>query len=176
MILLNENGEPVGGNLKQPANAAGFFIHGHIHRRYPHVNAACHAHTTNGRAWASFGRKLDMLNQGVCNFYGDAHAVYNDCGGIVLDAKEGARLAESLGDKGKGLILRNHGLLTVGSTVDEAAYLFTLLERCCEIQLKVEAAAANGIPNIVVDDETAAYTFKMQSDPGKSVLRVPAGL
>jgi ribulose-5-phosphate 4-epimerase/fuculose-1-phosphate aldolase len=53
----------------------------------------------------------------------------------------------------------------VGGTVDEAAYLYTLMERSCEVQLMVEAAAANGIPKIYVDDEAAAYTFKMASDP-----------
>jgi len=54
---------------------------------------------------------------------------------------------------------------TVGSTVDEAAYLYTLMERSCEIQLMVEAAAANGIPKVYIDDEAAEYTFRMASDP-----------
>jgi ribulose-5-phosphate 4-epimerase/fuculose-1-phosphate aldolase len=53
----------------------------------------------------------------------------------------------------------------VGSTVDEAAYLYTLMERSCEVQLMVEAAAANGLPKVYVEDEAAAYTFKMASDP-----------
>lgn len=165
LILLNSKGEPVGGNTKQPANAAGFQIHGHIHSHYPHVNAACHTHSVNGRAWSSFGRRLEMLNQDVCNFYGDAQGVYNECGGVVLDAREGKRLAASLGPKGKGLILRNHGLLTVGQTVDEAAYLFTLLEASCEAQLRADAAAANGLEKTIIDDEAAAFTFRMTSDP-----------
>lgn len=53
----------------------------------------------------------------------------------------------------------------MGSTVDEAAFLYTLMERSCEIQLKVEAAAANGIPKVYVDDDAAAFTYKMSSDP-----------
>lgn len=53
----------------------------------------------------------------------------------------------------------------MGETVDEAAYLYTLMERSCEIQLMVEAAAANGLPKVYVDEEAAAYTFKMASDP-----------
>ncbi len=53
----------------------------------------------------------------------------------------------------------------MGGTVDEAAFLYTLMERSCEVQLKVDAAAANGIPKVFVDDEAAAYTFKMASDP-----------
>lgn len=63
------------------------------------------------------------------------------------------------------MILRNHGLLTVGSTVDEAGYLYTLLERSCEVQLLAEAAAANGVQKVYVPDESAKYTYDMSSDP-----------
>jgi ribulose-5-phosphate 4-epimerase/fuculose-1-phosphate aldolase len=63
------------------------------------------------------------------------------------------------------LDMATNAIQTVGTTVDEAAYLYTLMERSCEIQLMVEAAAANGLPKIIVDDEAAAYTFKMASDP-----------
>jgi ribulose-5-phosphate 4-epimerase/fuculose-1-phosphate aldolase len=63
------------------------------------------------------------------------------------------------------LDMATNAIQTVGTTVDEAAYLYTLMERSCEIQLMVEAAAANGLPKILVDDEAAAYTFKMASDP-----------
>ena len=63
------------------------------------------------------------------------------------------------------MILRNHGLITVGNTVDEACYLYTLMERSCEMQLLVEAAAANGVPKVYVPDEAARYTFEMASDP-----------
>ena len=83
----------------------------------------------------------------------------------MLSEAEGTRLAQALGPKGKGMILRNHGLLTVGSTVDEAAYLYTLMERSCEIQLQVEAAAANGLQKVYVPDESARYTYEMASDP-----------
>ena len=106
-----------------------------------------------------------MINQDAAMFYGDAQAVYPEFGGVVLDPEEGDRLATALGPKGKLLILRNHGLLTVGQTVDEAAYLFTLAERSCEIQLKVDAAAACGIPERTIDDRVAEYTFEMTSDP-----------
>lgn len=165
LVLLNHDGKPVGGNLKRPANAAGFQIHGHLHRRYPHVNAACHAHSVNGKAWSTFARPLDMINQDVAILYGKAQAVYGDFNGVVFEPEEGERLANALGPSGKLLILRNHGLLTVGQTVDEAAYLFTLAEKSCEIQLKVDAAAASGISKNTIDDEVAEHTFHMTSDP-----------
>ena len=106
-----------------------------------------------------------MINQDVTYFYGDAQAVYRDFGGVVFTEEEGERLAAALGPKGKGMILRNHGLLTVGNTVDEACYLYTLMERSCQMQLLVEAAAANGVPKVYVPDAAARYTFEHASDP-----------
>jgi ribulose-5-phosphate 4-epimerase/fuculose-1-phosphate aldolase len=165
MVLVDYSGAVVGGNTSRPANAAGFLIHSAVHKARPDVHAACHTHSKAGKAWSSFARPLEMINQDVCYLYGEAQAVYREFGGVVFSEEEGIRLAAALGPKGKGMILRNHGLLTVGETVDEAAYLYTLMERSCEVQLMVEAAAANGIPKILVEDEAAAYTFKMSSDP-----------
>ena len=91
--------------------------------------------------------------------------ISQDFGGVVLTEEEGERLAAALGPNGKGMILRNHGLLTVGSTVDEACYLYTLLERSCEVQLLAEAAAANGVSKVYVPEESARYTYEMSSDP-----------
>ncbi|KAK1821048.1 hypothetical protein LTR12_004603 [Friedmanniomyces endolithicus] len=165
MILVDYEGKAIGGNMSRPANAAGFLIHSAVHKARPDVTAACHTHSPAGKAWSTFARHLEMLNQDVTYFYGSAQAVYPDFGGVVFTAEEGERLAAALGPKGKGMILRNHGLLTVGSTVDEAAYLYTLMERSCEVQLLVEAAAANGVAKVFVPEESARYTFEMASDP-----------
>ncbi|TID17901.1 novobiocin biosynthesis protein novR [Venturia nashicola] len=164
MVLINYSGEVIGGNTTRPANAAGFLIHAAVHKARPDVLAACHTHSPYGKAWSAFARPLEMLNQDVTYFYGEAQAVYPEFGGVVFTEEEGKRLAASLGPKGKGLILRNHGLLTVGTTVDEAAFLFTNMERSCEIQLMVEAAAANGLEKVYVDDEAAKYTFENSSE------------
>ncbi|XDG03317.1 hypothetical protein ABKA04_002932 [Annulohypoxylon sp. FPYF3050] len=100
----------------------------------------------------------------VCNFH-NAHAVYARYGGIVFAEEEGEHIAEALGTQNKGVILMNHGLLTVGYTVDEAGFMFGLLDRACAMQLQVEAAAANGIPKNIISDEEAAFNFKMASEP-----------
>jgi ribulose-5-phosphate 4-epimerase/fuculose-1-phosphate aldolase len=113
--------------------------------------------------WSVFARPLEMLNQDVCNFY-DAHAVMAQYEGIVFGADEGEHIADALGERNKGVILMNHGLLTVGSTVDEAGFMFGLMDRACEMQLRVEAAAANGIPKRIISDEEAAYNFRMASE------------
>lgn len=163
MILVNEDGVAVGGNMSRPANAAGFLIHSAIHRARPDVNAACHFHSTYGKAWSTFAQPLEMLNQDVAIFYG-VQSVYKEFGGVVLKEEESTALARSLG-QGKVMILRNHGLLTVGSTVDEAAYLFLLMEKSCMIQLAADAAAASGREKLYIDDEAARFTYENTSDP-----------
>lgn len=165
LVLVDYEGNVIGGNLSRPANRAGFLIHRALHLARPDVHAACHMHSPYGKAWSTFARPLEMINQDACVFYGNAQRVYKEFGGVVLDQEEGRRLADALGTGGKVMVLANHGLLTVGGTVDEAAYLFTLLERSCQVQLLVEAAAANGIPKQFVHDDSAAYTFKMTSTP-----------
>lgn len=111
MVLLDYSGAVVGGNTSRPANGAGFLIHSAVHKARPDVHAACHMHGKAGKAWSAFAKKLEMINQDVCYFYGDAQAVYAEFGGVVFSEEEGKRLAAALGEKGKGMILRNHGLL-----------------------------------------------------------------
>lgn len=113
-----------------------------------------------GKAWTSFGRELDMISQDVCYFY-KAHSVYRSYGGIAFGSDEGSSIARALGNN-KAAILVNHGLLTVGQTVDEAAYLYMLLEKSCRIQLMVEST---GLPKLLVGDDEAEDTYHMASQP-----------
>jgi len=83
-------------------------------------------------------------------FYSNAQAVYKDFDGLVLKPEENERLGLFLGSDGKLLIMRNHGLLTTGQTVDEAACLSTFAETSCEIQLKNEAATASGSKRLLI--------------------------
>ncbi|KAI0111206.1 class II aldolase/adducin N-terminal [Nemania sp. FL0031] len=160
MVQIDEQGQVIGGN-KTAVNAAGFMIHSAIHKARPDIHAACHTHSPAGKAWSAFGRPLDMINQDSCNFYG-IQAVYEAFGGVVLGAEEGVRISKALGPKGRAIILQNHGLLTAGGTVDEAAYLFTCMERTCEVQLMVESA---GLPKKLIGDKEAAFTSDVNADP-----------
>ncbi len=150
LILVDHDGKVVEGDW--PVNQAAFAIHSQIHAARPDVKAAAHTHSPYGRAFSTLGKLLAPLTQDACAFYGD-HAVFDDFTGVVLDTEEGKRIAHALGD-GKAAILRNHGLLTVGGTVDETAWWFITMERSCHVQLLAEAA---GEP-IVIDDEYAALT------------------
>ena len=150
LILVNDKGEVVEGNAM--VNGAAFAIHSQVHAARPDVIAAAHAHSIYGKSWSTLGRLLDPLTQDACAFYDD-HAVFDDYTGVVLDLEEGKRIGHALGDK-KAVILRNHGLLTVGRSVDEAVWWFITMERSCQAQLLAEAA---GTP-IIIDDDAAALT------------------
>ena len=150
LILVNERGDVVEGEAG--LNRAAFAIHSQVHAARPDVIAAAHAHSMFGKAWSSLGRLLDPITQESCTFYQD-HSLFEEFNGIVLETDEGQRIAAALGPR-KAVILRNHGLLTVGHTVDEAAWLFINMERCCQSQLLAESA---GKP-ILIDPEKAAVT------------------
>jgi ribulose-5-phosphate 4-epimerase/fuculose-1-phosphate aldolase len=151
LLLVNHKGEVVKGD--KPVNAAAFAIHSQVHQARPDVVAAAHAHSTYGKTWSALGRLLDPLTQDACGFYED-HALFDDYTGVVLDTQEGQRIAATLGDR-KAVILRNHGLLTVGHSVDEAAWWFITMDRSCQVQLMAEAA---GTPKLI-DPDTASLTY-----------------
>jgi ribulose-5-phosphate 4-epimerase/fuculose-1-phosphate aldolase len=154
LLLVDHEGTVVEGTW--PLNAAAFAIHSQIHAARPDVVAAAHAHSLYGKAWSTLQRPLDPLTQDACAFYGD-HAVFDDYTGVVLDLEEGKRLAHALGD-GKAAILSNHGLLTVGHTVDEAAWWFVTMERSCQAQLLAEAAGTPILIRPDVAEKTAGQT------------------
>jgi ribulose-5-phosphate 4-epimerase/fuculose-1-phosphate aldolase len=136
LVLVNHKGEVVEGDA--PVNGAAFAIHSQVHAARPDCVAAAHAHSMHGKAWSALGRLLDPITQDACAFYDD-HGLFDDFTGVVLDLDEGKRIAASLGYR-KAVILRNHGLLTVGKTVDEAAWWFITMDRSCQAQLLAEAA------------------------------------
>ncbi len=100
-------------------NQAAYMIHSAVHAARPDVICAAHSHSIYGRTWCSLGRKLDTLTQDACAFHDD-HVVYDSFNGVVLAEKEGKDIAACLGDK-KAALLQNHGLLTVGHTVEEVS-------------------------------------------------------
>ena len=150
LIRVNDQGEVVEGDAM--VNTAAFAIHSAVHAARPDVIAAAHSHSIYGKAWSSLGRLLDPLTQDACAFYDD-HALFDDYTGVVLDPDEGKRIAHALGER-KALILRNHGLLTVGHSVDEAVWWFITMERTCQAQLLAEAA---GTP-VLIDADMARVT------------------
>jgi ribulose-5-phosphate 4-epimerase/fuculose-1-phosphate aldolase len=136
LIRVNHTGEVVEGNYH--VNEAAFCIHSQIHQARPDVVAAAHSHSTYGRAMAALGATLEPITQDVTAFYDD-HALFDDYTGVVTDIEEGKRIAVALGEN-KAVILRNHGLLTVGTSVDACVFWFITMERSCQVQLAAKAA------------------------------------
>ncbi|NIB40360.1 class II aldolase/adducin family protein [Pseudomaricurvus alkylphenolicus] len=150
LVLVNHDGEIVEGNAL--VNTAAFAIHSRLHAHRQDVNAVAHSHSPYGRAFSALGKELAPISQDACMFYGN-QAVYKTFQGVVEDTTEGDEIATAMGDK-PAAILQNHGILTVGASVDTAVGLFMAMESACRSQLLAEAA---GTP-IEVDLDTALKT------------------
>ena len=157
LICVDHTGEVVDGDAM--VNRAAFAIHSQVHAVRPDVIAAAHSHSLHGKAWSSLGRLLDPITQDACAFFED-HALFDDYTGVVLDVEEGKRIGAALGDT-KAVILRNHGLLTVGHSVDAAVWTFITMERSCQAQLLAMAA---GTPHLI-KHEDAQYTQQQTGYP-----------
>jgi ribulose-5-phosphate 4-epimerase/fuculose-1-phosphate aldolase len=157
LIRVSHDGQVLEGG--KPVNAAAFAIHSRVHAARPDSVGAAHAHSTYGRAFAALGRKLDPISQDVCAFYND-HALYDDYGGVAVELDEGQQIAKALGSC-KAAILQNHGLLTVGQTVDEAAWWFITMERSCQVQLLAEAAAGPSLPLKMISEKSAQQAYQV---------------
>ncbi len=152
LLRVSHDGEVLEGHGL--LNGAAYTIHSAIHAKHPQVTAAAHAHSVYGKAWSAMGKTLDPITQDSCAFFND-HVLFDDYTGVVLEMGEGERIAEALGNN-KAAILRNHGLLTVGASVEAAAWWYITMERTCQAQLMAEAA---GSP-VLIDPENAAITHK----------------
>lgn len=152
LVLVNKDGEVVQG--KYSLHKSALMIHSAIHEARPDVISSIHLHPLYGKTWASTGRLLDPLTQDACAFYND-HSVFDEFSGVVYEEDEGEKVAQALGNN-KAVFLRSHGPLTVGQSVDSAAFWFITLERSCQAQLLAEAA---GIVN-PIDEVNAELTAK----------------
>ena len=122
LIRVGPDGKVVDGGDVRLLNTAAYMIHHAVHVARPDVVGAAHSHSIYGRTWCTLGRKLDTITQDACAFHND-HVTYNSFNGVVLVEKEGQDIAACLGNK-KAALLQNHGLLTVGKTIEEVCNAF----------------------------------------------------
>jgi ribulose-5-phosphate 4-epimerase/fuculose-1-phosphate aldolase len=145
-----------------PVNPAGFVIHSAIHRARDNAQCVLHTHTKAGCAVAAQECGLLPVNQISMEFYG--RVAYHEYEGIALNFSEQQRLVADLGDKSV-MILRNHGLLSVGDSVSQAFLRMYYLEKACEIQIAAQAGGALRFPS----DEVCRRTEQQFNEPGKDV-------
>ncbi|WP_199589414.1 class II aldolase/adducin family protein [Blastococcus sp. TF02A-26] len=155
LVRVDHAGEVVEGD--RAVNGAAVAIHCAVHAARPDVVAAAHAHGPYGKTLSSLDMTIEPLTQDACAFYDDV-GVFDSYSGVVLDPEEGRRIGEALGAH-KAVILRNHGMLTVGASVDSAAWWFLTLERTAQSQLMAYSAAAGlGTPPRRIGHEEATVT------------------
>ncbi|MEV0092104.1 class II aldolase/adducin family protein [Streptomyces sp. NPDC050738] len=157
LVLVNGDGQVVEG--RRHVNQAAFAVHAQVHRARPDVVAVAHSHSLYGRALAALGGLIEPYTQEACAFFED-HALYDAYTGVVVDEEEGRAIAAVLGAY-KAVVLRNHGVLTVGDSVDAAAWWFISMERCAQVQL---AARGAGRPVLIDPKKALATRDQLGSD------------
>jgi ribulose-5-phosphate 4-epimerase/fuculose-1-phosphate aldolase len=153
LVLADHSGNVVEG--RYAINRAGFVLHSAVHAAHPDIVAMCHAHTTYGTAWCTTGRPLDMISQDAACFYDDHVVIGASAGAVAVEKQAGLSVADAF-SKYRAALHQNHGLLTASRhSIDDAAFWFIALERCCQVQLLVEAS---GVKPQLVSEERARYS------------------
>jgi ribulose-5-phosphate 4-epimerase/fuculose-1-phosphate aldolase len=144
-------------------------IHGALLTERHDINSVAHVHTIEGVAIASRVEGLRNISQQSMIVAGSL--AYHDYEGVVLDPAEAPRLAADLGEA-RHLILRNHGLLTVGATVSQAFQGLYNLQRACEVQVAAESGDAPlaHISDKIMEKTTAMFASMAAAGPGRDLL------
>jgi ribulose-5-phosphate 4-epimerase/fuculose-1-phosphate aldolase len=172
LVKVDITGEALGA--EDDVNQAGFVIHSAVYAARPDVNAVMHLHSQVGTALSARKGGLRFLCQEAMQFYN--RVSYHDFEGIALDLEERDRLGRDLG-RNNAMILRNHGLLTCGTSVAEAALRLRTLIMSAEVQLEIEATGAEiSEPSPEVCERTAQQFEKLaqkhkRHDEWQGVLR-----
>lgn len=177
LVKIDLDGNPV-LNGSHPINPAGFVIHGAIHQAREDAHVILHTHTVEGMAIAAQEDGLLPITQTALSVCSDL--AYHDFEGIVLDDDERQRLLPNVGDK-NNVILRNHGLMTLGDTVGEAFLRLHTLQRACEAQVMAQAGGKKLImlsPEVQerVDVQTRAVGPMLGQFTGEALVRKAARL
>lgn len=166
LVKIDEDGHVIDDPTGLGINHAGFVIHGCVHRARPEAMCVIHTHTRAGIGVSAQRQGLLPISQHALRVYGMLS--YHDYEGIALDMGERTRLASDLGPISKAMIMRNHGLLTLGATVGEAFHLMYYLDCACQTQID---ALANGSAEInLISEETARKGFLQFQGPGGAEL------
>ncbi|MED6290632.1 hypothetical protein CHARACLAT_015142 [Characodon lateralis] len=149
LVKINLQGEIVDrGSTNLGVNQAGFTLHSAIYAARPDIKCVVHIHTAAGAAVSAMKCGLLPISPEALSL---GEVSYHDYHGILVDEEESVLIQKNLGPKSKVLILRNHGLVSVGETVEEAFYYIHNLVTACEIQVRT-LASAGGPDNLVMLD------------------------
>jgi ribulose-5-phosphate 4-epimerase/fuculose-1-phosphate aldolase len=153
LVRVNYLGERLEGTGY--VHPGGVPLHAALLAQRPELQSAVHTHAPYGKVWSSSGRLIPPISNEAAVFF-ERHALYDS-----FALGEGENVGKALGEHGRALIMRNHGVLTVGRSIDEAVYLFTSLEKVCREQLHAQAL---GTPTLI--DEARARGTAARFDSG----------
>jgi ribulose-5-phosphate 4-epimerase/fuculose-1-phosphate aldolase len=155
LIVVDMDGQVIAGDAA--CNPAGFTIHSAVHMARDDANCVIHTHTLAGMAVAACEQGLLQLNQMSAEFYQSVGS--HPYEGVAFNHEERERIQAALGDN-MALILRHHGLLSVGATVADAFCIMYYLNRACEIQLAAAQLAALAGPVTRIPPAVSAHVRK----------------
>jgi ribulose-5-phosphate 4-epimerase/fuculose-1-phosphate aldolase len=142
LLKLDHNGNVLSDTDRKP-RPAGLNFHSAIQREMSHIDCTLHLHPMAGVVVSAMKEGLMFFDQGSCSVYGQVS--YHDFEGIAEEADEAPRILADLGDK-YTMIMRNHGLLTIGRTIAEAIAYMGRLVRACETQERLLATNSTAMP------------------------------
>ena len=174
LVKVTLDGEIVDDPTGRGINRAGYVIHSAVHRARSDSGCVMHTHTAAGIAVSAQDHGLLPLSQHAMRFWNSIG--YHDYEGLALELDEQARLVHDLGNH-KAMILRNHGLLVCGASIDEAFDLMYYLERACQTQISALAGGAKvRIPPPAVAEKVASQfktlPYKAKKTEWKAHLRM----
>ncbi|XP_073503594.1 alpha-adducin isoform X12 [Phyllobates terribilis] len=173
LVKVNLQGDIVDrGSTNLGVNKAGFTLHSAIYAARPDVKCIVHIHTPAGAAVSAMKCGLLPLSpESLCL----GEVAYHDYHGILVDEEEKTLIQKNLGPRSKVLILRNHGLVTMGETVEEAFYYIHNLVSACEIQVRT-LASAGGPDNLVLLDPSKYKKSRSPESPSGDSVAHPKWL
>ncbi|MDH7798393.1 MULTISPECIES: class II aldolase/adducin family protein [unclassified Beijerinckia] len=134
IIVIDADGAKIGGDMPRHNEV---FIHSEVLRARPDANAVIHTHPSHVVAFSSLGKPLLPVVSDATLF--EDLPIFDETTDLIIDAARGAAVARRLG-KANALILRNHGIVTCGATIEEAVYYAIKLDKACRVQLYAEWA------------------------------------
>jgi ribulose-5-phosphate 4-epimerase/fuculose-1-phosphate aldolase len=164
LLVIDNEGRVIEG--ERPYNQAAFAIHAALHEERPDVVAICHTHPPKGTAFSALGMPIRMVDQNACSFHED-HALVSEYDGIVSTKEQARGIARGMAGK-RVAVLQNHGLITLGQSIEQAVVDMLDLERTCELNLAVLSRWSEVVdvpPDVAVQ---ARATF---TSPGRIALQ-----
>lgn len=159
LVLVGHDGTIHAG--ERPANSGAFSVHAAIHAARPDIISSIHTHLTYSKVLAMGGHVIKPTTQDSCVFYNDM-GVYETYDGVPGERRIGEEIAAVMGAR-HSVIMKHHGALTVGPSVEAAAFLFLELEKCAQDQVLAEQRYGANLPEM--DHAVAQKTHDYLTSP-----------